>query len=82
MNLALDDPIVLVAIPLLVLLIGYQFYRRRKGRKRSGLQSLGFAVVTLGVIVLILFDFLTAFVFFSAGILFIMIGEFISKITS
>lgn len=50
--------------------------------KHGGLQSLGLAVVTLGVIVLIFFEFLTAFVFLATGILIFMGGEFLSKITS
>ncbi|MDG6999289.1 MAG: hypothetical protein JRN15_09260 [Nitrososphaerota archaeon] len=79
--MALDDPLVLLAIPLLIVLIAYQFYSM-KGRKHSDLQSLGLAVVTLGVIVLMFFDFLTAFVFFSAGILIFMTGELVSRITS
>jgi hypothetical protein len=77
--LALDDP---VAISLLVVLIAYQFYRGGKGMKRSRLQSLGLVVVALGLFVLIFFDFLTAFVFFSAGILIYMTGELILKMTT
>jgi hypothetical protein len=80
--LALDDPVVLLAISLLVVLVAYQFYRSGKGMKRSRLQSLGLVVVALGLFLLIFFDFLTAFVFFSAGILIYMTGELISKITT
>ncbi len=81
-NLALDDPVVLLALPLLVVLIAYQFFRRGKRMKHDGLQSLGLVIVTLGVIVLIFFEFLVAFVFFATGILIFMSGEFVSKITS
>ena len=82
LEMAIDDPITLLAIPALVLLIAYQIYGRGKGKKRNGLYSLGLAVVTLGIIVLILFDFVTAFLFLSAGILLIMVGEIVSRITS
>ncbi len=77
--MAFDDPVVLLAVPLLALLVVYQFYKRGKGKKQNVLQSLGFALLTIGIIVFILFDFLTAFLFVSVGILFTMIGEFASN---
>jgi len=81
--MALDDPTVLLAIVLLVLLIGFQFLGRgNKKKKRNGFQSLGFAVIALGILVLVLLDFLTAFVFFSVGVGFMMVGEFVSKLVS
>jgi len=80
--MAFDDPVVLIAIPALALLIGYQFYRRGKRKKQNALQSIGFVFLTFGIMVFILFDFLTAFLFVFAGMLFIMVGEFASKLTS
>jgi hypothetical protein len=81
-RMAFDDPVVLLAILALFLLISYQFYKRSKRRKQNALQTMGFVVLTLGIFLFILFDFLTAFYFVFAGLLLIMIGEFASRLTS
>jgi len=79
--LAFDDPVVLLAILALFLLISYQFYKRGKRKKQNALQTMGFVVLTLGIFLFILFDFLTAFLFVFAGLFLIMIGELVSRFT-
>jgi len=80
--MALDDPFVLLAIFALFLLLSYQFYKRGKRKKQNALQTMGFVVLTLGIFLFILFDFLTAFFFVFAGLFLIMIGELVSRFTS
>ena len=80
--MALDDPFVLLAIFALFLLLSYQFYKRGKRKKQNALQTMGFVVLTLGIFLFILFDFLTAFFFVFAGLFLVMIGELVSRFTS
>jgi predicted membrane protein len=80
--MALDDPVVLLAILALFLLISYQLYKRGKRRKQNALEKIGSVILIFGIFLFILFDFLTAFVFVFSGLLLIMIGEFVSRFTS
>jgi predicted membrane protein len=79
--MAFDDPVVLLAIFALFLLIIYQFYRRGERKKQNALQTIGFVIVTVGIFLFIIFDFLTAFLFVFSGLLLIMVGEFVSRFT-
>ena len=77
-----DSPETILAISLLVALIFYQIYGKGRGHKRNSMQTLGFVVIALGILVLVLLDFVTAFLFLSVGVAFMMIGEFVSKVSS